>query len=140
MSPFPYPFDTPLTFDEVYTLAAAFITGCPASNNDKPQLALKAFPSLALGTTGIIKSYDEITILTPDYVIEPGEGESTLYYAWITILGPVFGEAIPVEGGFKVKVPDTVNGQAYVVLTGCNTEVNDDTIVAGPAIVEVTNK
>lgn len=36
-SPFPQPFDDPLTFDEVYTLAAGFIVSCPATNAAKPQ-------------------------------------------------------------------------------------------------------
>jgi len=36
-------------------------------------------------------------------------------------------------------VPDGVSGQAYVVLTGCDDAVNDETITAGPAVIEVTN-
>ena len=31
------------------------------------------------------------------------------------------------------------NGQSYVVLTACKDVVNDDTVAAGPAIVEITN-
>jgi len=30
-----------------------------------------------------------------------------------------------------------IAGQSYVVLTGCNTTVTDDTVAAGPAIFEV---
>lgn len=30
-----------------------------------------------------------------------------------------------------------IAGQTYVVLTGCNTTVTDDTVAAGPAIFEV---
>lgn len=51
--------------------------------------------------------------------------------------------ATPVEGGFSLTVPETpegsatISGQSYVVLTGCNTTVSDDTVTAGPAIVEV---
>ena len=37
-SPFPTPFDVPLDFDEVYTLAAPFIVSCPSDN---PTLPLK---------------------------------------------------------------------------------------------------
>ena len=35
-SPFPSPFDVPLTLDEVYTLAAPFIVSCPSSNPTLP--------------------------------------------------------------------------------------------------------
>lgn len=48
-APFAQPFDTPLTIDEVYTLAAAFITSCPSSN---PKLLVKAFPTLTLDPAG----------------------------------------------------------------------------------------
>jgi hypothetical protein len=37
--------DTPLDLDEVYSIAASFITGCPTSN---PALPVKAFPALTL--------------------------------------------------------------------------------------------
>ena len=34
--PFPTPFDTPLTLNEVYTLASPFIVSCPTSNVKLP--------------------------------------------------------------------------------------------------------
>lgn len=139
-SPFPQPFDNPLTFDEVYTLAAAFIVSCPSTNGALP---VKAFPSLALGTTGPIKAGDEITLLTPDYVLAPKDESAEIYAAFIVVTGPIFVDATPVDGGFKVTVPAEVtglpNGQSYVVLTGCKDAVNDDTVAAGPAIIEITN-
>jgi len=135
-SPFPSPFDTPLDFDEVYTLAAPFIVSCPTTN---PALPVKAFPSLTLGTSGMIKSGDKITLLTAGYSLVAVDGSSPLYAAFITITGPIFVDATPVKGGFEVVVPKGVNGQSYVVLTGCKDVVNDDTVAAGPAIVEITN-
>lgn len=42
VSPFPSPFDVPLTLDEVYTLASPFIVSCPSTN---PTLPVKvSFP------------------------------------------------------------------------------------------------
>lgn len=35
-SPFPSPFDVPLTLNEVYTMASAFIASCPSSNTKLP--------------------------------------------------------------------------------------------------------
>ena len=51
--------------------------------------------------------------------------------------------ATAVDGGFTLTVPTAPNGtapisgQTYVVLTGCNTTVSDDTVAAGPAAFEV---
>jgi len=135
-APFPAPFDTPLDFNEVYTLAAQFIVSCPSTN---PALPVKAFPVLSLGTTGTIMSGSTITLLTKGYTLVAVDGTSPLYAAFITLTGPIFVKATPVDGGFSVVVPAGINGQSYVVLTGCKDVVTDDTVVAGPAIVEITN-
>ncbi|KAI0144725.1 Ferritin/ribonucleotide reductase [Pestalotiopsis sp. NC0098] len=131
-SPFPQAFDAPLTLDEVYTLAAPFITSCPADN---PTLPVKAFPSLSLdpSTTTPIKAGDKVTLLTPGYSVEGGP----VYAAFIAVTGPTFVEATAVDGGFSVEIPEGFAGQTYAVLTGCNETVSDDTVVAGPALIEI---
>ena len=135
-SPFAQPFDTPLTIDEVYTLAAAFIVSCPPSN---PKLPVKAFPTLTLdsATTMPVKSGSVVTLLTPDYNLQPASGVATIYAAFISVTGPTFTVATPVPGGFSVTIPEGFYGQSYAVLTSCNETVTDDTIAAGPAIIEV---
>jgi hypothetical protein len=134
-SPFPQPFDVPLDFNEVYSLAGQFITGCPASN---PPLPVKAFPVLTLGTTGTVMTGTTITLLTMGYELSPyGGGDGTIYAAFITVTGPIIVPATPVDGGYSVVVPAGIAGQSYVVLTSCADKATDDTIVAGPAIVEV---
>lgn len=60
-----------------------------------------------------------------------------MYAAFIAVTGPTFVEATPVDGGFSVEVPEGFAGQTYVVLTGCDKSVTDDTVAAGPAIIEV---
>ncbi|KAL8720908.1 MAG: hypothetical protein Q9225_002294 [Loekoesia sp. 1 TL-2023] len=141
-APFPSPFDTPLSLNEVYTLAAPFIVSCPDSN---PKLPVKAFPMLMSSPDNPknITAGTKITLLTPDYVVKPADGSSQIYAAFITVTGPVFTEATPVDGGFSLTVPTApegtapIAGQSYVVLTGCNTTVSDDTVAAGPAVVEI---
>lgn len=133
-SPFPSPFDTPLDFDEVYTLAAPFIASCPASN---PALPVKAFPSLALDTATKmpVKAGDIITFDAPMAVpVMP------LWAGWASVTGPIIVSAGVIEGGKKiqVQVPQNVTGQSYVLLTKSQSAVTDDTIVAGPGVVEVT--
>ena len=86
-----------------------------------------------------------ITLLTPGYTVKAADGSSQIYAAFITVTGPVFTPATAVAGGFSIEIPMApeggapINGQSYVVLTGCNTTVTDDTVAAGPAIVEITN-
>ncbi|KAK4693358.1 hypothetical protein P7C71_g4027, partial [Lecanoromycetidae sp. Uapishka_2] len=140
-SPFPAPFDVPLTLDEVYTLASPFIVSCPSSN---PTLPVKAFPALVSApTNGNITAGKEITLLTPGSIVTPAVAGSQIYGAFITVTGPVFAPATAVDGGFTLTVPTAPNGtapisgQSYVVLTGCNTTVSDDTVAAGPAVLEV---
>ncbi|KAL8771024.1 MAG: hypothetical protein Q9209_003443 [Squamulea sp. 1 TL-2023] len=141
-SPFPSPFDVPLSYNQVYTLAAPFIKSCPSSN---PPLPVKAFPTLTASTDNptTISVGTQITLLTPDYTVIAADGQSPIYAAFITVTGPVFTPATPIEGGFTLTVPTApegsagIGGQSYVVLTGCNTTVSDDTVAAGPAVLEI---
>lgn len=44
-----------------------------------------------------------------------------------------------MDGNFVVhEIPEEARGQVYVVLTKNDTMATDDTILAGPAIIEVT--
>lgn len=91
-----------------------------------------------------IKVGSEITLLTPNSVVKPADGSSQIYAAFITVTGPVFSPATAVDGGYKTTIPEApegsapIAGQSYVVLTGCNTVVTDETVAAGPAVLEVS--
>ena len=137
-SPFAQPFDTPLSLDEVYTLAAQFITSCPSTNVALP---LKSFPILAASSKDMpIKTGSTVMLSTPGYELTTSGGDKApVYGAFITVTGPIFVDATKVSGGYTVVVPAGIFGQNYVVLTGCNTTVTDDTVAAGPAIIEVSN-
>lgn len=135
-SPFPQAFDAPLTLNEVFSLASQFITSCPSSN---PPLPVKAFPLLTLDTATPmpVETGATVTLLTKDYtLIHPESGP--IYAAFIAVTGPTFVEATAVDGGFSVKIPEGFKGQTYVVLTSCNEGVTDETVAAGPAIIEVS--
>ncbi|KAK4099826.1 hypothetical protein N658DRAFT_474591 [Parathielavia hyrcaniae] len=135
-APFPQAFDTPLTLNEVYSLASAFIVSCPETN---PPLPVKAFPALALDSGNMtVTTGSTVTLLTPNYVLQGAEG-APVYAAFIAVTGPIFVEARPVDGGFSVEVPEGFAGQTYVVLTGCNEGVSDETVAAGPAIIEISS-
>ncbi|KFZ25085.1 hypothetical protein V502_00441 [Pseudogymnoascus sp. VKM F-4520 (FW-2644)] len=136
-APFAQSFDAPLSIDEVYTLAAGFITSCPASNTKLP---VKAFPSLKLDPkAGTVKAGTTVTLLTPGYTLKAAQGVATIYAAFIAVTGPTFVVASPVAGGFSVTIPMGFSGQSYAVLTSCNETVSDDTTAAGPAIIEISS-
>lgn len=132
--PFPQAFDAPLTLNEVYSLASQFIVSCPKSN---PALPVKAFPLLTLDPSSApVKTGSTVTLLTPDYTLKGAEGVE-IYAAFIAVTGPTFVKATAVDGGFKVTIPEGFAGQTYAVLTSCKDTLSDDTVAAGPAIIEV---
>lgn len=132
--PFPQAFDTPLDFDEVYTLAAAFITSCPPNN---PKLPVMAFPALAPTQSTIYKAGSTITFTVKDTSKLP----SNLYVAWPVVTGPIFVPATCSGGKVTSKVPMAgiagPAGQTYAILTTSNSTLTDKNTVAGPAIVNV---
>jgi hypothetical protein len=134
--PLAQPFDVPLTFNEVFSLAVQFITSCPSDN---PPLPFKAFPVLSLVTSEgepEIKHGSTIKLSSPTANINKYDH---IYAAFITVVGPIFVDVKIVGSELEVVVPEGVNGQSYVVLTSSNTEVTDDNTIAGPGIIEITN-
>ncbi|KAK0343751.1 hypothetical protein LTR91_018146 [Friedmanniomyces endolithicus] len=137
-SPFPQAYDDPLTPDEVHTLAHGFIVSCPADN---PTFPVKAFPGLTVTTTGTITSGMTIGVQTAGYALAAADANAHIYAAFVTVTGPDWALLQPAGDGksYQVTVPQGVNGQSYLLFTNCNETVNDNTVVAGPTIVEITN-
>lgn len=125
------PFGTPLNFDEVYTVVSPFIASCPSSNG---MLPVKAFASLTPTSSQSVMPGSMVTLEAGSGAQEMGK----VYAAFITVTGPVWAEvAAKGNGEYSVTVPKGIDGQSYVVLTKSNQTVSDNTIVAGPAILQV---
>jgi hypothetical protein len=110
-SPFPQPFDAPLDFDEVYTLAAAFIISCPGNNPAFLQnVPLKAFTALAATGPSPIKTGSTVTLTLAKVDFYE---KKTLYAAWAAVTGSVFTTAKCVGNGkYEVVVPAGFHGQS----------------------------
>lgn len=147
-------YDTPLTFNEVYSLASAFIVSCPDSN---PALPFKAFPVLTLGTgkpgESVSVTYanatssDEADDQTEDDSTEDDTSEDAsseddssednssngedFYVAFFSGMDKTFVQVI--DG--MVTIPEGLKGTVYAVATTNDTAATDDTTVAGPAIL-----
>ncbi|CCG85187.1 Putative uncharacterized protein [Taphrina deformans PYCC 5710] len=137
LSPFATPFDTPLDFNEVYSLAAPFIVSCPATNAALP---VKAFPSLTLTTTGVSTNAD----ITGDYLsfksASPLAANTAYYLHFLNGLQDISVKAYVSAGNVvSANIPGTIAGQTYVVLTSSASLSNDDNILAGPAIIEIVD-
>ncbi|KAL0950675.1 hypothetical protein HGRIS_007459 [Hohenbuehelia grisea] len=119
-------FDVPLGLNEVYTLAASFITSCPSSN---PALPVKAFPALALQPAA--PKPGQRTTLKFDV---SGVDKSTkLYAAFYTGLDKKFAE---IQNN-QVTVPAGLEGNVYAVVSkSSGPALTDEDVVAGPAILQ----
>lgn len=117
--PFPRAFPAGLDLNQVFSLAAPFITECPSDN---PALPVKAFPGLTATLSG-----SEVT-----YKVEKDVGAK--YAAFVAAVGTQF---IPIDGSSgTVKVPAGITGQSYLILTKSKA-VSDMATVAGPAIINI---
>lgn len=136
-NPFPQAQDNPLTPNEVHTMAHGFITSCP---DDNPTFPIKAFPGLVATTPGKVKPGDEINLQTNQYVLAAKNKKAKLHTAFITANGPVWADLVVKKDGmnFRVTIPEGVNGQSYVLLSNCDGVVTDDSVVAGPTLLEVS--
>ena len=134
VSPFPAPFDVGLSLDEVYSLASQFIASCPESN---PPLPVKAFPTLTLSMSQAmpVKPGDMVTFDLASNCDLQGQ---TPYGAWVGATGPIFVPVTVNGASVMATVPhEMITGQSYFVLSSNNMMVSDDSVLAGPAIVEV---
>lgn len=139
-SPFPQSFDNPLTPDEVHTMAHGFIVSCPANN---PTFPIRAFPGLTVTTTGTITTGQTINVQTDKYVLAAADSKAHLYAAFITAGGPVWAKMTPQKHdgmNFGITIPAGIYGQSYLLFNNCNDTVNDNTVVAGPTLMEVRGK
>ncbi|KDQ58804.1 hypothetical protein JAAARDRAFT_47125 [Jaapia argillacea MUCL 33604] len=133
IEPWSGPLDIPLGLNEVYTLAAAFITSCPSTN---PALPVKAFPALTLALSSPASAYPNSQKITPGSTtsLTYSPTSSSDYAVFFTGLTPIF---VQVSNG-KVVVPDTLMGTSYVVISTSNDATGLEAgVVAGPAILEI---
>ncbi|KAJ7064717.1 ferritin-like domain-containing protein [Mycena amicta] len=117
--------DVPLGPNEVYTIAAAFITSCPSTN---PALPFKPFPTLTVTT----KSYAPGKSITLKYTPATAVADGTaLYAAFYTGLSVEYAK---IDNG-KVVIPNDLRGQIYAVVTTSNNSVDSTNTIAGPAVL-----
>ena len=124
---FPRAYQAPLDFNQVFSLAAPFFTGCP-SDASSLDLPFKAFPALTVTSTGPYKAGDTVSFKTEKDV-------GAKYAAFVDALGAKF---VPISGtSGSITVPEGITGQSYLVLTKDKKGTQDASTVAGPAVIQV---
>lgn len=151
-SPFPKPFDTPLDFNQVFSLAAQFITGFAPGAAPLP---FQAFPPLVLQpsqypytsgaspvtfTNGFVNARDMGLVAdahTPVYAVFFSGLDTYYVRARITSTNKDYKiDTIPAGGNGQLPAV----GQVYVVLStadGVNTKVRDENTISGVGVLEV---
>ncbi|KAF4593602.1 hypothetical protein EYR40_008389 [Pleurotus pulmonarius] len=113
----------PLGLNEIFSLAAPFISSCPDSN---PNLLVKAFPTLAVITPNL-KPGSKAT-LKFDAPSDTGD----LYMAFFTGLSKKF---VKIENK-EVTIPSDLLGTVYGVVSKSANSTTDDDVVAGVAVLQ----
>ncbi|KAJ7282656.1 ferritin-like domain-containing protein [Mycena rebaudengoi] len=116
-------FQTPLSPNQVYSLAAPFFKSCPASNSAS-LFALTAYPALSVANAHPGRTAT-LTFSAPN-------AASQLFAAFISGAGtPLF---VPINNN-QVQVPENLRGFVFCVITRDGGRVDDATTMAGPAIL-----
>ncbi|KAG8885767.1 hypothetical protein FRB98_001631 [Tulasnella sp. 332] len=124
LSPWSGPLDTPLGLDQVFSLAAQFITSCPPNNAALP---LRAFPTLTIKN----RKYGAGDVITLEFDASSANGQPT-YLAIYSGLDTYYS---PIENN-KAKLPEGLEGTSYGLVSTSNSAVTDQNTVAGMAVFE----
>ena len=118
--------------NEVYTLAAAFITSCPSSNVALP---VKAFPTFAA-----VQGLPTAPGISFEFKAPAASTSGPLFVTFLSGLSLTSVPATLANGKITTTIPATAMGQTYAVLTNSNvtTALADSQVIAGPAVLEVT--
>jgi len=114
-------FDIPLDFNQVTTLASAFIQSCPASN---PTLPFQAFPSLTVSPAA--------PSVGSTITLSFSGSTSGQYLSILTGLDTV---SLAIENN-QVTLPSNLTGTVYAIVTKSQGGVTDADTVAGPTIMQ----
>ncbi|KAJ7781837.1 ferritin-like domain-containing protein [Mycena maculata] len=117
--------DVPLGLNQVYSLAATFITSCPSTN---PSLPVKAFPTLTTTTTRYSPGKKITLVYTPATPVPAG---TPLYAAFYTGLAVEYAPIVDST----VVIPMDLRGQVYTAVTTSNGTISDGNTVAGLLIL-----
>jgi hypothetical protein len=144
LSPFPSPFDIALGFNDVFSLAAPFITGCPSGPTSSLEVlkGFSAFPAITVSPAGTKTEGEVLTLKVAKsvdakaayFVTSGGYTKATFSSS-----GDSYTVTVPKIGVPNLEPGTVAPGQAYLILTKDDKLPTDDNTVAGPAAFEIAD-
>ncbi|KAH8111503.1 ferritin-like domain-containing protein [Phellopilus nigrolimitatus] len=119
--------DTPLDQNQVFTLAASFITSCPSAN---PALPFTAFPALTIVAAG--GGAPAAPGKSAQVAFKDSGSGGDRYVAFMSGLSTTFAK---IDGNKQVTIPAGLQGTVYAVVTSSGSNATDASTLAGPAIL-----
>ncbi|ORY71212.1 ferritin-like domain-containing protein [Pseudomassariella vexata] len=133
----PSPFDTPLGPKAVFSLAAPFITSCPAGSN----LALTAFPTLTMSSPAA-GSPEAAALTAGTNLVLASDAAAGATFCGFTNAGQVGGTAFtPFTAAGGCAVPQNLAGITYLTLTSAGPAdgvITDAITLAGPMVLQIS--
>ena len=117
-------YDTPLDFNQVYSLAAPLITSCPDTN---PTLPVKAFPA-ATFSPAVTKLGQTVKIMSKKFV----DGDR------IGFISGLSTKIVDAQNGMVTLPSEVTYGRSYAVVLKKNSKtITDDNTKAGPIAFDI---
>ena len=122
---FPAVFDTPLDFNQVYSLAVPFLKDCPKSNMALPVMA---FPAATFSPT-VTSRLQTVKVAS----VKLADGDLMGFISGLTTT------IVPIKNNGMVTLPKEVGpGRSYaVILKKGSKTVTDDNTKAGPIVIDI---
>lgn len=131
----PSPLDTPLGPKAIFSLAAPFITSCPAGSN----LILTAFPTLTMTSPAPAEAK---TLAAGTKIQVKSDAASNASFCGFTNSAAPGGTAFtPFDAANGCALPPNLAGIVYVTLTSnapATGVITDDITVAGPMVMQLS--
>lgn len=145
-SPFPSPFDIALGFNDVFSLAAPFITACPAGPTSSLEVlkGFQAFPAVVATPAGTKTAGDVLTLSVNATTVPEAKGAWFVTSGGFTSVqlsgsGSTYTVTVPAIGVPNLMPGTVAPGQAYLILTKDDKLPTDDNTAAGPAVFEIAD-
>ncbi|KAJ3752399.1 ferritin-like domain-containing protein [Lentinula raphanica] len=133
-------FGVPLNCGQVLTLLSSYIESCPSRDSELSPLP-KPYPPLTISNTRP-NEMASLSFTPPDNFNT--NTSASFSVTFLTSNAGMLSVPIDVqddsEKPVQVRIPENIQGDAFVIITNNAKDVSDESILAGPALLRVTSE